>query len=230
VEVTLASGGTCGGNLRFELVKDGKSKATTHHLQFRGKEGTMLRRFFALVTVAVLLFSILQADETKRKVGNFTLEDYNGVKHSLADFKASKAIVLMFIATQCPVSNAYNARMVELHKDYSSKGVSFVAINSNKQESVEEIKKHSKDNGFAFPVLKDWNNVIADKLEASVTPEIYVLNSNFEVLYHGRIDDSQREGKVTSKDLRAALDSILSGKTVEVQETKAFGCTIKRVK
>jgi hypothetical protein len=63
-----------------------------------------------------------------------------------------------------------------------------------------------------------------------VTPEIYVLNSNLEILYHGRIDDSQREGKVTSKDLRAALDSILSGKTVEVKETKAFGCTIKRVK
>ncbi|MEK6755180.1 MAG: hypothetical protein AABZ02_03405, partial [Bacteroidota bacterium] len=81
-----------------------------------------------------------------------------------------------------------------------------------------------------FPVLKDWNNVIADKLEASVTPEIYVLNTNFEVLYHGRIDDSQREGKVTSKDLRATLDNILGGKSVEVQETKAFGCTIKRVK
>lgn len=190
----------------------------------------MLRKISALCTVAVLLFSVLQADDARKKVENFTLEDYNGVKHSLVDFKSSKAIVLMFIATQCPVSNAYNVRMVELQKDYSSKGVAFVGINSNKQESVEEIKNHSKDNGFAFPVLKDWNNVIADKLEASVTPEIYVLNTNFEVLYHGRIDDSQREGKVTSKDLRATLDNILGGKSVEVQETKAFGCTIKRVK
>jgi len=72
--------------------------------------------------------------------------------------------------------------------------------------------------------------VIADQLGASVTPEIYVLNSNLEVLYHGRIDDSQREGKVSSKDLRVSLDKILSGKPVETQETKAFGCTIKRIK
>ena len=189
----------------------------------------MGRKFISILVPILLLLTALQAEE-KRKVENFTLEDYNGVKHSLADFKSSKAIVLMFIATQCPVSNAYNERMAKLYEDYKSKGVAFVGINSNKQESVEEIKKHSKENNFAFPVLKDWNNVIADKLEASVTPEIYVLNSNFEVLYHGRIDDSQREARITSKDLREALEAILAGKAVEVAETKAFGCTIKRVK
>ena len=81
-----------------------------------------------------------------------------------------------------------------------------------------------------FRVLKDLNNVVADKLEASVTPEIYVLNSKLEILYHGRIDDSRREDQVTSNDLRAALDRILAGKAVEVTETKAFGCTIKRIK
>jgi hypothetical protein len=95
---------------------------------------------------------------------------------------------------------------------------------------VEEVRNHSKEHGFEFTVLKDWNNVIADKLEASVTPEIYVLNSNLEVLYHGRIDDSQRENRVTAKDLRTALDQILAGKKVDVTETKAFGCSIKRIK
>ncbi|HAL56204.1 MAG TPA: thiol-disulfide isomerase, partial [Bacteroidetes bacterium] len=103
-------------------------------------------------------------------------------------------------------------------------------INSNKQESAEEVKQHAKDNSFEFTILKDWKNVIADKLEATVTPEIYLLNPSFEILYHGRIDDSQRENKVTSKDLRAALDNVLAGKTVPVATTKAFGCTIKRVK
>jgi hypothetical protein len=135
----------------------------------------------------------------------------------------------MFIATQCPVSNAYNERMAALYKDYASKNIAFVGINSNKQESVDEIKQHAKDHGFDFTVLKDWNNIIADKVEASVTPEIYVLNSNLEVLYHGRIDDSQRENRVASKDLRTALDNILAGKELVVTTTKAFGCTIKRV-
>jgi peroxiredoxin len=163
------------------------------------------------------------------KLNDFTLTDYNGNKHSLSDFKDSTAIVVMFIATQCPVSNAYNERMVALYNDYEPRGFAFVGINSNKQESVDEIKEHSQENKFEFPVLKDWNNVIADKFEASVTPEIYILNSNFYLLYHGRIDDSRRENEVKSHDLRAALDEILAGKPVSNKLTKAFGCTIKRV-
>ena len=190
----------------------------------------MARHITRLLLLTTLTESLLVAGEARKKVSDFTLEDFNGVKHSLAEFKSSKAIVLMFIATQCPVSNAYNTRMVELQKDYASKGVTFIGVNSNKQENAEEVKNHAKEHGFEFTILKDWNNIIADRLEASVTPEIYVLNSGFEVLYHGRIDDSQRENRVASKDLRAALDRILSGKKVEVEETKAFGCTIKRAK
>jgi peroxiredoxin len=189
----------------------------------------MARQILVIFTAVVLLSSILRADEPKKTVSDFTLEDYKGEKHSLTDYSSSKAIVLMFIATRCPISNSYNERMVELYKDYASKGVTFIGINSNKQENVEEVRNHSEEHGFEFVVLKDWNNVIADKLEASVTPEIYVLNSKREVLYHGRIDDSSRENSVKSKDLRTALDRILTGKTVEVTETKAFGCSIKRI-
>lgn len=193
-------------------------------------EGDMAKSVGKLAVLTMVFSVLLSAGESKKKVSDFTLEDYNGVKHSLADFKSSKAIVLMFIATQCPVSNNYNSRMAEIHKDYAAKGVSFIGINSNKQEGADEVKNHAKENKLEFTILKDWNNVIADKLQASVTPEIYVLNPAFEILYHGRIDDSQRENKVTSKDLRAALDQMLAGKPVAVEETKAFGCTIKRVK
>jgi peroxiredoxin len=188
-----------------------------------------MKRIIAVIVIGLLAFTTVRTFETKKKVENFTLEDYNGTKHSLNDFKSSKAIVLMFIATQCPVSNDYNTRMVELNKDYSSKGVVFIGINSNKQESVEDIKDHAKKNGFTFTILKDKNNIIADKLNASVTPEIFVLDNKFEVLYHGRVDDARKQEKVTSNDLRKALDAILAGKTIEVTETKAFGCTIKRV-
>jgi peroxiredoxin len=183
-----------------------------------------------IMMIAIIAVSFLQASGTVKKVENFTLEDYNGTKHSLSDYKSSKAIVLMFIATRCPVSNAYNERMVNLYKEYASKGVAFVGINSNKQETVEEIKKHANEHGFSFPILKDDNNVLADKFAASVTPEIFVLNRKLEVLYHGRIDDSRRASDVKSEDLRTALDEILTGKPVAVAETKAFGCTIKRIK
>ncbi len=168
------------------------------------------------------------AEETM-KVENFSLPDVDGNIHSLTDFKDSKALVLMFIATQCPISNDYNERMVKLVSDYSANGISFNGINSNKQESVDEIRDHSQKNKFNFLVLKDANNVIADKVHASVTPEIYVLNSDFEVLYHGRIDDSRRESEVKTQDLRNALDNILNNEEIKVTKTKAFGCTIKRI-
>ena len=161
---------------------------------------------------------------------NFKLKDYQGKEHALSDFKDSKAIVVMFIATRCPVSNAYNERMEKIYDEYKTKNIAFVGINSNKKEDEKEIAEHAKENGLNFTILKDWNNVIADKFEAQFTPEIYVLSSDkYELLYHGRIDDSRRESDVEKKDLQQALDEILNGKEVSVTETKAFGCTIKRI-
>jgi peroxiredoxin len=189
-----------------------------------------MKHILSAVLLAIFVFGLAFAnDPNKKKFEDFTLDDYNGVKHTLSDYKDSKAIVVMFIATQCPISNAYNSRMADLYKDYQDKNIAFVGINSNKQESVEEIKDHAKKNGLEFTILKDWNNVQADKFEASFTPEIYVLNSNLELLYHGRIDNSRRIDEVKEKDLRRTLDEILSGKEVSVPTTKAFGCTIKRV-
>ncbi len=177
-----------------------------------------------LITVGVI------SAGTPLTTENFFLNDYNGKKISLTDFKDSKAIVLMFISTQCPVSNAYNERMASLYNDYNSKNITILGINSNKAETPEDIKEHAQEQKFGFDILKDVNNVIADKFQASHTPEVYVIHPvTFTVLYHGRIDDSQREAKVQSKDLRVALDEIIAGKSVTNRETKAFGCSIKRV-
>lgn len=197
-------------------------------LTFR-EEDIMRFDIFTTLFLSLVTTSLLVASSSSKKVVDFTLSDLDGVKHTLSDYKDSKAIVLMFVSTQCPVSNAYNTRMVELYKDYTKKSVAFVGLNSNKTEDIKEIKEHAKEQGFEFPILKDVNNVIADKLEASFTPEIYVLNGNLELLYHGRIDDSRRLANVSSKDLRAALDQTLAGMPVSVSTTKAFGCTIKRV-
>jgi peroxiredoxin len=128
-----------------------------------------------------------------------------------------------------PVSNAYNERMEALAKEYMPKGVRFIGVTSNKQESMAEVAQHSEKNGFDFTVVKDPNNVIADKWGAMVTPEAYVLDADGMLRYHGRIDDSQNPAGVKSQDLKAALDAVLDGRAPEKSETKAFGCTIKRV-
>jgi peroxiredoxin len=189
-------------------------------------------KLFTSLTFLILFVSTISVKPScppLDKVEDFTLTDYNGKEHSLSDYKDSKAIVILFVATECPVSNAYNSRMENIFKVYSEKGIAFIGINSNKAESVERMKEHAEENGLTFPILKDDKNIIADKFDASVTPEAYVLNSNFDVLYHGRIDNSRNESEVVSKDLENALNEILAGKEVSKKETKAFGCTIKRI-
>jgi peroxiredoxin len=160
---------------------------------------------------------------------SFDLFDYKGNKHSLSDYVDSKAIVLMFIATRCPVSNDYNSRMEEIFNKYKEQEISFLGINSNKTEDISEIENHAKDNGLTFPILKDEKNIIADIFDASFTPEIYVLSNEFILLYHGRIDDSRRASGINSTDLINALDEIVTDKEVSNPETKAFGCSIKRI-
>jgi len=163
------------------------------------------------------------------KLQPFKLNDATGKTVDLGRLQGRQAVVLMFIATQCPVSNAYNERMAALAREYGAKGVAFVGINSNRQESVEEIAGHAAQHGFAFPILKDVGNVQADHFGAQVTPEIYVYDPGWVLRYHGRIDDDRSGANVKSQDLRNALDAVLAGRAVPVAETKAFGCTIKRV-
>jgi len=191
-----------------------------------------LKNFFLLISITTISFLIVATGNNSilpGKIENFKLKDYNGKEHSLSDYKDSKAIIIIFVATECPVSNAYNSRMENLFKDYSERDIAFIGINSNKAESADRIKEHAKENGLTFTILKDEKNIIADKFEASFTPEVYVLNNNFDILYHGRIDNSKKESEVVTKDLENALEEILAGKEVSKKETKAFGCTIKRI-
>lgn len=143
---------------------------------------------------------------------------------------AAKATAVVFVSTQCPVSNAYNARFKELYSDYADKGVQFAFVNANATESQADIDAHSQRHSFGFKVYQDVNNVFADKLNAQFTPEVFLFDSKGALAYHGRIDDSRDLGGIKSKDTRAALDAMLSGSAVPVAETKAFGCGIKRAK
>jgi peroxiredoxin len=191
--------------------------------------------FVAVLTALSLLSSLAGAAPPSAltpgtKAPGFALNDVNGKSHSLNDYSNSKYVALIFIATRCPVSNAYNERMVKLNDDYASKGITFLGINSNSQENTEEVKDHAAKNGFTFTILKDPNNITADAYGATVTPEVYVIDSKGIIRYHGRIDDSRDLDEVSSQDLRTALDALLSGNEVAKADTKAFGCSIKRAK
>jgi len=161
-------------------------------------------------------------------IDEFSLPDVNGQEQSLKSLKGKNGTVLIFIAVQCPVSNAYNERMEKLAEDYKAKGIAVVGINSNAPEDAAAVKAHAAEKGLKFPILKDPGNKIADRLGAAVTPEAYLLDANNKLLYHGRIDNNRNADQIEMNDLRIAIDSALDGKPVEKTEAKAFGCSIKR--
>ena len=161
-------------------------------------------------------------------IDDFTLPDVDNKDRSLKSLAGKNGTVLLFIAVQCPVSNAYNERMAKLAEDYKAKGIAVIGINSNVAEDAAAVKAHATEHKLSFPILKDPGNKIADKLGASVTPEAYFIDVHNKLLYHGRIDNSRNPAQVETNDLRNALDAALSDKPIEKTEAKAFGCTIKR--
>ena len=161
-------------------------------------------------------------------IADFTLPDASGKEHSLASLAGKNGSVLIFMAVQCPVSNAYNERMEKLAQDYKAKGINVIGINSNVAESADAVKAHAAEKHLTFPILKDAGNKIADRLGATVTPQAYFLDGSNKLLYLGRIDNSKNEDGVTSSELRNALDAALAGKPIAKPTANAFGCTIKR--
>ena len=186
---------------------------------------------FAAAIFGVTLAAQAAAPAVGSAAPDFSLTTLDGKSFSLAQaVKSHKAVVVMFIATKCPYSNAYNDRMRDMSAAYEKQGILFVGINSNKTEPAEEVASHAKQHGFAFPLMKDPGNKVADLYDASHTPEIYVVDPQGKLVYHGRIDENYEDpNHVTSPDLKNALDQLLGGKTIVKAETKAFGCSIKRV-
>ena len=158
---------------------------------------------------------------------DFKLVDLDGGVQSLSDYQG-RITVVSFLATKCPISNQYTARIRTLAEDFANKGVAFLAINSNSDESIGMIRAHAEKNGFEFPILKDENSAVADLYGAVRTPEVYVVDSKGILRYHGRIDNSRVAAGVRRSDLREAVNELLAGKDVSVSETKSFGCLIVR--
>ena len=157
---------------------------------------------------------------------DFKLKTADGKnEYSLSQFKG-KILVIEYIATRCPYSLQQDPVIRKVCADYSKKEVAFLGINSNKQEPADEVAKHNKDAKLGFPVLKDWNNVVADLFKATHTPHVFVIDAKGVLRYEGAIEP---QGVEKTPYLRNALDDLLAGREVKVKETRQWGCTIKRV-
>jgi peroxiredoxin len=194
-------------------------------------------RLLTLAAAAALLAApVSRADNPAttlgKKIDRFTLKDAAGKTWALADLNDKKAVVVVFIGTQCPINNAFMPRLAELHKTYAAKGVQFFAVNSNRQDDVQRIAEHAKEHTIPFPVLRDEGGALADRFGARRTPEAFVLDGTRTVRYHGRIDDQFGVGfqrpQPLRHDLAVALDEVLAGKKVSQPSTPVAGCLIGR--
>jgi peroxiredoxin len=204
-----------------------------------------MRHLYKLLMVAPLCAALAGSTWAKedapsslgKQVDEFSLQDFRGKQHALADLKDSKLVVVAFLGVECPLSKLYGPRLAELAKQYESQGVTFIAVDSNRQDSITDMAQYAKTHEINFPFLKDLNNRLADKLGAARNPQVFVLDAGRVVRYAGRIDDQYgfRTGSgyakttANSRDLGAALDALLAGKTVSQSTTEAIGCLIGRV-
>ena len=159
---------------------------------------------------------------------NFSLPDLDGKMQSLDSLKGKNGAVIIFLSAQCPVVKGYNERISQIAAEYNRKGIAFIGINSNSTEDLAWVKSHTAEN-YKFPMLIDKANKFADKIGATVTPEVYFTDAKNVLVYHGAIDNDRAGTNITDMYLKAAFDATLGGKRVEKTSAKAFGCTIKRV-
>jgi peroxiredoxin len=184
---------------------------------------------FRWLVLALLL--VPQDDPMGRKLEARTnLRDLRGNRRSLADLKGSDAIVLAFLGTDCPLSNLYVPRLLELEAELRARKVRFIAVYPNENESLDAVAIHADERAIPFLVLKDAGQKLAAALGIQRTPEIAVLDRELALRYRGRIDDqygvAYRKEKAERRDLALAIEAVLSAKPAT--PTEADGCLIGR--
>ncbi len=169
-----------------------------------------------------------------KKINDFRLHDYRGAEKSLKDWADSKLLVVAFVGAECPLSKQYGLRLAELAREFTPKGVAFLGIDANHQDSLTAVAQYAKASGITFPILKDAKCAVADQFAAVRTPEVFVLDRDRVIRYRGRVDDQYGIGftrpKPTRRDLALALDELLAGKQVSRAVTRPAGCFIGRVR
>jgi len=167
------------------------------------------------------------------KAPGFTLPGVDGKDHSLNDYDDYPVLVVMFTCNHCPYVKAYDDRIIALQEEFKERGVMFIGINSNEdvnypEDSFDNMVRKAKQKGLNYPYLRDETQEVARAYGASHTPQIFVLDSDRDLRYTGKIDDDWRDpGAVKEHYLKEALLELLKGSRISNPETYAIGCTIK---
>ena len=150
------------------------------------------------------------------------------------DFRGQKALLVMFICAHCPYVKNIEKGIASLGKDYAGHPIGIVAISSNDAvthpaDNPAGLKMQAEKCGFHFPYLYDETQAVAHAYKAACTPDIFLFDENFRLVYRGQFDAS-RPGNgipVTGHDLRNAIDQVLAGEALPTDQHPSVGCNIK---
>ena len=204
-----------------------------------------MKRTFILIVGVMAVVAVLFMNASKPIAGygvgdyakDFKLENIDGKSVSLSDYENAKGFIVVFTCNTCPYAKAYESRIIDLDKNYASKGFPVIAINPNDVtqqpgDSMSEMKKRAGNKGYSFPYLRDDSQEVARAFGATKTPHVYVLNKEaegkYKVEFIGAIDDSPNDpSDVSETYVEDAINAILTGSAPTVTEKRAIGCTIK---
>jgi len=163
---------------------------------------------------------------------DFRLPTTAGTTVDLAELSDAEIVVVAFWCNHCPYVQAWEGRMNMIAQDYSDHGVSVVAINANDPatypaDDFPAMVDRSRERDYAFAYAQDLHQDVARAYDAERTPEVFVLDRERRVRYHGAIDDAVEAGDARAAYLRDAIDALLAGRAPEVTDTPPVGCTIK---
>ena len=204
-----------------------------------------MKKTFLLISGVLLVVAILFINASDNINGysvgdlatDFKLPNVDGKEVSLSDYGDAKGFIVIFTCNTCPYAKAYESRIIDLDKNYASKGFPVIAINPNDVsqapgDTMDEMVKRAKDKGYTFPYLRDDSQKVTTAYGATKTPHVFLLNKEdgdkYRVEYIGAIDNSPREaGDVTERYVEDAIQSLMNGEKPSVTSKRAIGCTIK---
>lgn len=165
---------------------------------------------------------------------DFRLPDVDGKSVSRDDFKSSTALLVMFVCNHCPYVKHIQKGLVQLAKDYQPKGLAIVAISSNDvanypDDSPQKMKEEARNASYTFPYLYDESQAVAKAYRAACTPDFFLFDKNRKLAYRGQFDGARPKNTepVTGKDMRAAVDAVLAGRSPTADQMPSIGCNIK---
>lgn len=198
-----------------------------------------------LVFCLLLLFTSISAKAQQKvelpigseiPLADVKMVDVSDSKFSLNDLRLENGLLVIFSCNTCPYVKAWESRYLTIAETAKENKIGVVALNPNEvlrsdKESLSEMKKIAASMNYNFPYLVDLNNDLADAFGATRTPHIYLFNSAGILVFRGAIDDnSGNEKEVKYHFLKDALKELGAGKPITVKESKALGCSIKRIK